>query len=165
MVIHYFRTGFRAIGHSDCLFLMNRWLGLIEPRTPQDLAHRREDGHRPPWWPEDVVYTQSLDKIEGTDRISLLILIMLHAGRDTLADSPRAGHGCPAKQLQQEILYRLDELTNPNSHEILEEMFHVRTVIEWREIGKRVMITSRGAQIGTPRREEDFKKFWGWRLH
>jgi len=149
MIMHYFRAGFCAMGEVDCLFSANRWVGAIEPSRSKH-CEGKESGvcdratcRRPSWCPKGIDFRQPLECLDRTEIVDLLMYILLSAFKDTLAESQgkQGGHGCTERRLELEITYRLRELSNPNSHEILEEMFHVRRMIEWRDIGERVMVT------------------------
>jgi len=164
MIMHYFQAGFCAIGEVDCLFIANRWVDAIEPSRKNHRQGKESDvcdwGNRQPpsWCPKGIDFRQPLECLDSTEIVDLLIYILLGAFKNTLADSQgkQPEHGCSERQLELEITYRLRELSNPNSHEILEEMFHVRRMIKWRDMGERSMVTAYVARTGKAGLTKDF---------
>lgn len=74
MVMHYFRAGFRAIGEVDCLFIANRWVGVIEPLRKKyrecNESHVCNWGNcQPPsWCPKGINFRQPLECLDNTGK-------------------------------------------------------------------------------------------------
>ena len=67
------------------------------------------------------------------DRIHVLTHILLHAGSDTLADPRHRSH--LLAHLMHSAWRDLDKMQNPNTPEILEEMFKVRQLMDRMDFG------------------------------
>ena len=150
-VAKYFILGFHAIQKTDCKTIAAAWINVVERDFEVSFL---DEGHpvAPPWWPDNLAYgpTELLNndgefqrtcrsEIQSTeedaDHIHLLTHLLLRAGKDTLVDPPEQSHSSSLASLELSIWRRVNEMQNPNTPEILEEMFKVRQLVERMGVG------------------------------
>lgn len=144
----YFILAFDAIQKPDCNVLAMIWIKLIERDRRPLGPHGSIFGFAPPWWPEDVAYAPpdllnddgelsrtSRSRRSGTemtdvDRIHLLSHLLLNAGSDGISSHHKRLHSRSVTDLELSTWRHVSEMQNPNTAELLEEIFKVRHVIE-----------------------------------
>jgi hypothetical protein len=144
-IAKYFILGFDAI-RTDCKSIMTEWVKVIEKHDKGLVPQRNGFRFVPPWWPDNLTWMPRylLDDdgesvrdpcptSKGTetvaDRIHVLAHILLHAGNDILAAAPKRSHSCSVTDLELSTWRQIQEMQNPNTPEVLEEMFKVRQLM------------------------------------